>query len=131
MTDAAASAELTLDSQSLCSKWGFHDGDMPDHIMAWCVENGIETHVVDWHEVLHKLVHEHLLPALAEHHDVEVYHIVTNHNPIRASRIDGADIDARNGPIPRLTPDLVTVPAEVVIVLLRDPAMREPDAPTS
>ena len=126
MADTAASAELTLYSEGLCSKWGFHDGDIPDHVVAWCEENGVEWHEVDWHEVLRKLVHEHLLPALAEHHEVEVYHIVTNHNPIRASRIDGQDIDARTGLTPWLTPEQVTVPAEVVIALLRDPAMREP-----
>jgi hypothetical protein len=119
MTDTAASAELTLYSDGLCSKWGFNDGDMPEHVVAWCTENGIEPHTIDWHEVLCELVHEHLLPALAEHHDVEVHHIMTQHNPIRASRIDGQDIDARHGPVPRLTPRQVTVPAEVVIALLR------------
>lgn len=120
-------AEVTLYSSDLCSKWGFNDGDIPEHVMAWCAENGVEPQVVDWHEVLRALVHEHLLPALAEHHEVEVFHVVTNHNPIRAYRIDGQDIDARSGPAPWLTPDRVTVPADVVIALLRDPAMREPD----
>lgn len=126
MTDTA-STELTLYSDGLCSKWGFHDGDMPDQVRDWCAGIGVEPYAVDWHEVLRKLVHEYLLPALAEHHEIEVYHIITSHNPIRASRIDGEDIDARNGPRPRLTPELVTVPAEAVIALLRDPAMREPD----
>lgn len=126
MADTAASAELTLYSDGLCSKWGFNDGDIPDHVVAWCEENGVAWHEVDWHEVLSELVREYLLPALAEHHEVEIYHMVTNHNPIRASRIDGQDIDTRKGPTPWLTPEQVTVPAEVVIALLRDPAMREP-----
>jgi hypothetical protein len=127
MEDPAAPAGLTLYADDLCSKWGFNDGDMPEHVMAWCTENGIAWHDVDWHDVLRALVHEHLLPALAEHHEIEVYHIMTQHNPIRASRIDGEDIDAYRGPAPGLTPQLVTVPAEAVIALLRDPAMREPD----
>ena len=56
---------------------------------------------------------------LAEHHEIEVYHIETQHNPIRASRIDGQEIDARRGPVPALTPEQVTVPAEAVVALLR------------
>jgi hypothetical protein len=125
-----ASTELTLFSDGLCSKWGFNDGDMPDDVWDWCDEHGIDGGSVDWHAVLRKLVREHLLPALAEHHDVEVYHIETHHNPIRASRIDGQEIDAYKGPAPDLTPEWVTVPAEVVAAVLRDPAMREPDMRT-
>ena len=111
--------ELTLRSDDLCSKWGFNDGDIPEHVVEWCDENGIDWSEADWHEVLRTLVREHLLPVLAEHHEVEVHHIETHHNPIRASRIDGQDIDTRNGPVPRLTPEQVTVPAEAVIAALR------------
>lgn len=46
MTDTAASPEVTLRSDDLCSKWGFNDGDPPDHVVAWCDANG-----VDWYEV--------------------------------------------------------------------------------
>lgn len=127
----AASAELTLFSEGLCSKWGFNDGDMPDHIRDWCDENGIECRSVDWHAVLRKLVRDHLLPALAEHHEVEVYDIGTQHNPIRATRIDGQEIDVYKGPSPTLTPEWVTVPADAVARLLRDPDMHEPDTRTS
>ena len=126
-----ASAELTLFSAELCSKWGFNDGDVPDHIWDWCNENGIGRISADWHAVLRRLVREHLLPALAEHHEVEVYDVETNHNPIRASRIDGQEIDDHTGPTPALTPAWVTVPAEVVAALLRDPDMREPGTRTS
>jgi hypothetical protein len=116
----AAAPEVTLYSNDLCSKWGFNDGDPPDDVVAWCDANGVDLYeVVDWHDVLRTLVREHLLPALAEHHEVEVYHIETQHNPIRASRIDGADFDVHRDPAPRLTPEQVTVPAEAVIALLR------------
>jgi hypothetical protein len=114
--------DVHLDSQSLCSKWGFSDGDMPDDLYDWCEDEGIAYVDLDWHTALRRLVREHLLPALAEHHSVEVYDIETNHNPIRASIIDGQEIDDTAGvdEAPELTPDSVTVPGEVVAAVVRE-----------
>jgi hypothetical protein len=113
----AALPDLVLDSQSLCSKWGFGDGDDPDWLWDYCQEFGLDLFTVDWHVVLRRLVRAHLLPALAEHHEVEVYDIDTNHNPIRAGRIDGREVDDGAGAAsaPPLTPDSVSVPGRVVV----------------
>ena len=83
---------IYLWSDSLQSKWGFGDGDIPDSILDHV---GDEVgFALDWHAVLRKLVRKHLLPALEDAgHSVEVYDIETNHNPIRASKIDGVDVD--------------------------------------
>lgn len=84
---------LHLSSASLLSKYGFSDGDMPDHVWDRIDELGIPYADVDWHPVLRKLVHRYLLPELAKHHEVVIEEIETIHNPIRAFRVDGVEID--------------------------------------
>ncbi len=87
---------LTLVAGSLLSKWGFNDGDEPDHLLDYMDEIGVDYNAlpVGWHEALRILVRGHLLPALAATgHQVEVYDIETIHNPIRASKVDGVEID--------------------------------------
>lgn len=104
--------DLTLYSFGLLSKWGFSDGDCPDEIEDYLDEiDAPYPAPKDWHTALRKLVREHLLPALAEHHTIEVYDIDTIHNPIRARTVDGHEIDdyADNDHIV-LAPDVVTVP---------------------
>jgi hypothetical protein len=69
----------------------------------------------DWHQVLCALVRQHLLSALAEHHAIEVVEIGTIHNPIRATVVDGVDVEDcwygdQDGP--ELTPTWVVVPYE-------------------
>lgn len=81
-------------SDSLMSKWGFGDGDMPDDVWDYLDEHGPAEQTVDWHAVLRSLVRTYLLPALQDAgHMVELYDIETIHNPIRASVIDGIEID--------------------------------------
>lgn len=108
---------LTLYAHGLCSKWGFNDGDEPDYLLDYWDEIGVDwTQFDGWHAVLRKLVRSHLVPALeAAGHTVEVYDIETNHNPIRASRIDGQDVDdyASQPPV-ALRVDEVVVPYEDV-----------------
>ena len=113
--------DLHLASVDLCSKWGFGDGDEPDWVMDFCEANGRPFASVDWHPILRDLVRRYLLPALAEHHDVEVYDIETIHNPIRARVIDGQAIDdyAAWDAAPTLTPAGVTVPGDEVARLIR------------
>lgn len=112
--------DLYLDATDLCSKWGFNDGDEPGWVMDFCEANGRPFASVDWHPILRDLVRRYLLPALSERHKVEVYDIDTIHNPIRASLIDGQEIDDFNGPAPDLTPEGVTVPgAEVARLIMK------------
>lgn len=79
---------LILGGASLCSKWGFNDGnspeDLPDDLLT----------EVDWHHVLRTLVRSHLVPAIkAAGYSITVYDIDTAHNPIRADMINGIEID--------------------------------------
>jgi len=96
---------LTLFSQGLLSKWGFGDGEPPDEIWNYADARGL---VLDWRPILVQLVQTHLVPKLKQR--VETYVITTNHNPIRARRVDGIDIDdlAKNDSI-ELTPEWVDV----------------------
>lgn len=85
---------LRLSVDGICSKWGNGDGDTPDHLLDYWDDIGVDYNSIDWHEVLRKLVRSHLVPAIeAAGHTVEVYDIDTCHNPVRASTIDGMQID--------------------------------------
>lgn len=111
---------LRLHSQCLLSKYGFNDGDEPDPWLDWCDEQGIDYNADawNWHAALRRLVREHLLPKLDQ--TVEVYDIDTIHNPIRASTVDGADIDDRaDHPDGTLTPEAVEVPYVEVLRIAR------------
>lgn len=79
-----------LYASSLLSKWGFGDGDEPDHYLDWLDEHRL-PHPADWHPVLRHLVRTRLLPLIVE--DIEIYDIETNHNPIRAGKVNGVEID--------------------------------------
>lgn len=70
---------LNLQARSLASKFGFMDGDI---VSLFCEENNIESELKDKdsHDVLIKLVREHLLPLVSH---VKVFEILTMHNPIR------------------------------------------------
>lgn len=59
---------IHLASASLLSKWGFNDGDVPEAVMDYCDDHGIDWSDYDWHETLQKLVRTHLLPAMLQHH---------------------------------------------------------------
>lgn len=100
---------LTLTSQSLLSKWGFSDGDTPEELMDYWDEIGIPY--PDWHTALCAMVQEYLLPELSKCHRIEVQEICTIHNPIRATVVDGIEIDDSLGMDQMtLTPESITVP---------------------
>lgn len=112
------SPTLTLYADSLCSKWGFNDGDEPENLLDYWDEIGVRYTDLDWHTALRTLVRERLVPAMeAAGHVVEVYNIVTNHNPIRARRIDGVEVDdyrGAAGALRDLRPEFVVVPYEEI-----------------
>lgn len=102
---------LTLFADDLCSKFGFNDGDWPEHLHEYWGESGVDHSGIEWHEALRKLVRTHLIPAMeAAGHAVEVYDIETVHNPIRARMIDGVEYDGYRAPQGDLRPESVTVP---------------------
>lgn len=75
---------LTLHAEDLASKWGFNDGDIPDHIwdaLELEADERLDEIAAHWHDVLRRLVRKHLVPLLPE--GVRVYDIETIHNPIR------------------------------------------------
>jgi hypothetical protein len=72
---------LRLGADGLASKWGFNDGDMPDELWDILDDLVIPTDLVNWHEVLRRLVRMHLVPLLPA--GIEVYNVETIHNPIR------------------------------------------------
>lgn len=119
--------DLVLFSHGLCSKWGFSDGEEPEWLWDWCQDHEVDWGAVPWAAVLRQLVREHLVPALAKHHEVEVEDVETNHNPIRATRIDGQEIDDTGDADlhPALTPEWVTVPGDVVVAVVREHMAKE------
>jgi hypothetical protein len=115
VAESCAEPAITLYSDGLLSKWGFSDGDAPDAWLDYCDDHGIDFSPVEWHSVLVKLVRRYLLPVLDQ--QVEVAEIVTIHNPIRAERVDGADVTDGwyTEPAVHLTPESVTIPMSEVI----------------
>lgn len=119
MPDAPEVFRLSTDS--LFSKWGFNDGDEPDWLLDALEERGIDWSASDtgWHDVLHQLVVEHLVPVLSL--PVEVYRIETIHNPVRVDTVAGVElpweviIGDQEYDGPPLRPDHVDVPLDVVI----------------
>lgn len=111
--------ELALFSSDLLSKWGFNDGDWPDHLLDWLDECGVDYTEVRWRPLLCELVRTRLLPVLEQR--VKILQIETAHNPIRAESVDGVDVTEcwyNRQPEPTLTPDCVTVPFDVVRSLI-------------
>lgn len=117
---------LRLRADDLLSKWGFWDGDIPHSVWdAWNARYGDvwSAPIIDaWEEVLARLVKERLLPVIEQ--DVEWYEI-GSHNPIRARRIDGVEVDdlalSRERTI-TLTPEFVDIPMDEVLDLLLEAA---------
>jgi hypothetical protein len=123
---------LTLYSVGLLGKWGFNDGDEPEHFLDWWDDHepDIDYVKLEWHPVLRHLVRSYLLPALRETHVIEVYDIETIHNPIRARTVDGHPIDdyADNDHV-TLSPAEMTLSYDVVTRAVRElglPHLRPP-----
>ena len=84
---------MTLSLSSLCSKWGFEDGDIPLDAPDW-VHKILDVHGIHLHDVLRRLVVTRLLPEiLAKFPSIEVYYIDSCHNPIRCSRVGEHPVD--------------------------------------
>jgi hypothetical protein len=133
LDDDLYSDGLVLISSGLLSKWGFNDGGVLDddlyeeleEIGFWeadlrSVGDPAEAFSLsDW--VLIRLVCEYLVPALDQ--NVEVVEIGTSHNPVRASKVDGVDVERcwyGDQPDPVLTPESVVVPTADVLRICRE-----------
>lgn len=135
------SADLVLISSGLLSKWGFCDGNvLEDDLYDELEEIGFWD--ADLRSVgdpaaafsledrtLIRLVREYLLPVLDQ--KVEVIEISSSHNPIRASKVDGVDVERcwyGDQPDPALTPESVVVPTAEVLRICRE-LMESDDTP--
>lgn len=121
---------VTLFSSDLLSKWGFNDGDTPEHWLHWCETQGVDHNAFSFPWAA--LVRRHLVPAIEQ--DVTVVEILTMHNPIRAQTVDGIDVTqlwrGGGGGAPTLTPELVEVPmAEVLRLALEEAGLSEARRP--
>jgi hypothetical protein len=119
--------KLILVTSGLLSKWGFDDGDPFDDVEEWWHNQhgtGLMRHCacgffdlgVDSAALLATLVRRFVLPVLDQR--VELVDIETSHNPIRASTVDGVDVeDAWYDSAARftLTPDCVEIPYSTVV----------------
>lgn len=111
---------LHLFSSGLLSKWGFNDGDAPCDVLDWLEDNGHGWRI-DWHPVLTRLVEQYLVPALDQ--KVDLAHISTSHNPVRAQAVDGTDTEecwAARQPDPPLTPEFVAIPMSTVLSVAQE-----------
>lgn len=123
---------LILVSASLLSKWGFDDGDPFEAFTDWyhdqhsdgpmrhCNCKSLDLGVSD-HDLLRLLVRRHLVPALDQR--VELVDIETSHNPVRATKVDGVDVEEcwyGRAPTPTLTPDAVEIAYEDVLKAIEE-----------
>lgn len=121
-------ATIRLDTAGLLSKWGFGDGDCLDDLLWDMVDDGTLTlderragSGIDFeHGVLVRVVREFVLPAIEQ--TVEVYEIGTIHNPIRASSVNGREVDDRGDNPFTITPEWVEVASSEVARIAREVA---------
>lgn len=86
--------DFYLDADNLFHKWGFGDGDTFDD---WWWEVYDDSPPKNSDDVLEKLVRVYLVPLIEEAgHTIEIIRIGTNHNPIRAEKLDGEQVDWYN-----------------------------------
>lgn len=111
---------LQLDSRCLLSKWGFDDGDMPEHVINWCSRHGVDLSEVDWQKALRALVRAHLLPEIEKYHTVTLLDIQSCHNPIMARWVDGVQVDVHANDWSLITSVSVEVPMDVVAQAIRE-----------
>lgn len=95
---------LTLDAESLLSRWGFGDGDA---LSDWWWDNYGEDTPFNDHDMLHALVVAYLVPVIREAgRDVEIVRIDTIHNPVRADTLDGAQVNHYSSVFARFVPPI-------------------------
>lgn len=98
---------MKIPTRTLLSKWGLRDGDFLDPILK---RMGFDLMVLNAHHVLIDLVRDHVLPKIENKIEFEV--IITLHNPIRITHVDGALIDNYKASHPEveLRPRSVKIP---------------------
>ncbi len=96
-------------TDNLLSKWGFEDGDLLcDRLNSY---PSLERRC----ELLWSVVESLVIPKIDQ--KVEVMRLITCHNPIRADKIDGKEINHYTDNGIKLTPEYVDVPISEIIKL--------------
>lgn len=103
-------------TESLLSKWGFHDGDQLDWL--WSHNRGYDRHAV-----LIECVKRKMLPALKQ--KVEICEIGSIHNPVRAEFVDGVDVsdlwyDSDAKLDPPLSPEFVILTGKEIVEIAEE-----------
>jgi hypothetical protein len=106
-------------------RWGFGDGDMLDALLWDNVPGASDADVdIDFeHEVLCEVLKKHVVPKVEN--KLTLYRIGTLHNPLRASAVDGRELNKLNGGEleeirARIRPTVVEVPDQVIIEIARE-----------
>ena len=80
-----------LDASSLLSKWGFADGDA---LSDWWWDNFDCDPPFSDHDAIYSLAEKYLVPQMElAGWTVELVRIQTIHNPARAERLNGVEVD--------------------------------------
>jgi hypothetical protein len=85
---------LALAAWGLFSRRGFHDGDLIGDWLDDAEDRGYDIArigPVDTHDVLCRLVTEHLIPKIP--YPFTIYRVSTSHNPIRVDTWQGREWD--------------------------------------
>lgn len=122
MTDARD--VFTLWPEGLMSRWGFQDGDVihqDDDFWDYANEHGVDLLTVERDWLLLAVVQTFIVPVVDQ--VLDVFHMETQHNPVRTRTVDGHLIDHRldedDQPV-HLTPREITVPYADVLALARE-----------
>lgn len=103
--------KILFDTSGLLSKFGFKDGDILDDIWFDVEDSGIEPKI-DRHQFLIKVVKELLIPKIDN--NIELLEIDTIHNPIRASKVDGIDINSFDDNNIIINPKFIEIESELL-----------------
>ena len=114
----------TLRAAGLASKWGFGDGDGLQDCMYDLRDEGLITSVPERDSILLAAVQRYLLPELERRGvSVEIVAIGSNHNPVRAETVNGAEVDWHAESCPECLLDIeVQISREDLIALAKEAA---------
>lgn len=113
-------SDFVLHAECLASKWGFGDGDALNDYMYDLRDEGLISQVPNRDDFLYAVVCKYLLPELHKRGVVvDLVNIGSIHNPVRAERVNGAEVDwYGNEPRPEVLRDVsVAVPRYDLIAM--------------
>lgn len=113
-------SDFVLHAECLASKWGFGDGDALYDYMYDLRDGGLISQIPNRDDFLYAVVCKYLLPELHKHGVVvDLVNIRSIHNPVRAKRVNGAEVGWYGiEPCPEVLRDVsVAVPRDDLIAM--------------